>query len=242
MSEDLILSKDGKPFVSAAVAGQVIDLIGGSLVACEGGYGICLNDDETEGDPAGEAEDTTVDTDAHEAATSPRNDLPEPTDAQKHAGNYAVGATSISGLRLSIENPQESERRGTDPTGKEWSITMKSHYGYIRGSEGADSDHVDAFVKPGTPKDYAGPVFVIDQVDQDGTFDEHKSMIGWADEASARRGYLENYSDGWSGLGAITRMTMDEFKAWLAGDTSKPVDPKLRRGSMLRRIGQRMAA
>lgn len=67
---------------------------------------------------------------ADEAATSPNNDLPEPTAAQKQAGNYRKGHVSVQGLSLAIENPKGSVRRGTDPDGKEWSHAMSDHYGY----------------------------------------------------------------------------------------------------------------
>ena len=38
----------------------------------------------------------------HEAATSPLNDRPEPTDAQKAAGNYKVGRVRVSGMDVSM--------------------------------------------------------------------------------------------------------------------------------------------
>ncbi|WP_099232471.1 hypothetical protein [Sphingobium sp. IP1] len=41
-----------------------------------------------------------------QAATSPLNDLPEPTEAQKEAGNYSKGHVAIGGLDVSIENRQ----------------------------------------------------------------------------------------------------------------------------------------
>ena len=96
---------------------------------------------------------TPVDDGAHIAATSPTNDLPEPTDAQKKAGNYKVGRIKLGGLDISIENPQGSVRRGVDEDGKAWENRLQHHYGYIRGTEGNDGDHVDAFIKPGTPDD-----------------------------------------------------------------------------------------
>ncbi len=164
-----------------------------------------------------ESEAAVVDAAAHEAATSPKNDLPQPTDAQKEAGNYKKGHVTLSGLDVAIENPAGSKRR------PEWPA-LKSHYGYVKRTEGADGDHVDVFIKPGTPLDYDGPVFVVDQRTKDGGFDEHKVMIGWPDEAAARAGYLENYTKGWDGIQGIAPMTMDGFKAWLRdGDTTKPV-------------------
>lgn len=126
-----------------------------------------------------------VDAAAHDAAASPRNDKPEPTDAQKQAGNYAKGHVRIAGLDISIENPEGSTRSGTDPNGKRWENTLKSHYGYIKGTVGKDKSHIDVFIKLGTAQDYAGPVFVIDQKKPgNGHFDEHKVMLGWDNKTS----------------------------------------------------------
>ncbi|MBY0417448.1 MAG: hypothetical protein K2W88_05225, partial [Pararheinheimera sp.] len=73
----------------------------------------------------------SIDDVAHEAATSPFNDLPEPTPAQKEAGNYRKAHLDVQGLKIAIENPKGSVRSGTDAGGKDWSIEMKDHYGYI---------------------------------------------------------------------------------------------------------------
>lgn len=166
-----------------------------------------------------------VDAAALEAATSPTNATPEPTDAQKEAGNYKKGHVRIGGLDVSIENPVGSERKGKTKTGKEWSVKMKSHYGYIRGTVGRDKDHLDVFIRPGTAElaDDA-PVFVVDQVDPGrSVFDEHKIMLGFNTEDEARVGYLANYSRGWKGLKTITPTTLGEFKRWLAaGNTKRP--------------------
>ncbi|HSV44616.1 MAG TPA: LPD38 domain-containing protein [Ramlibacter sp.] len=161
----------------------------------------------------------------HAAATSPLNDLPEPTDAQKKAGNYKLGKIRISGLDISIENPQGSERRGVDPDGNEWTTPMRDHYGYFKGTTAADGDKMDVFIKPGTPQDYAGPVFVVDQVDpKTGKFDEHKVVFGAADQAEAEAIYRRNYSADWQGLANITALPMPAFKAWASSkETRKPL-------------------
>jgi len=161
----------------------------------------------------------------HEAQTSPKNDLPEPTDAQKEAGNYKLGHVRIGGLDISVENPEGSTRSGVDADGRPWSNTMRSHYGYIRGTLARDGDHIDAFVKPGTSSDYEGPVYVVDQTDPtSGAFDEHKVMIGYGSQRQAEAAYRENYTKGWQGMGAITPMEMPAFKTWLdSGKTKKPV-------------------
>ena len=149
---------------------------------------------------------------AHAAWTSPRSGR-TPTQAQIKAGNYGKGHAHINGMRVSIENPQGSIRRGTSPSGDAWASPLFSHYGYIRGTAGADKDHIDAFVGP-LAGDGDLPVYVIDQHGEDGAFDEHKVMLGYADEAAARQGYLDNYPDGWKGLGAITAMPLGAFKKW----------------------------
>lgn len=144
---------------------------------------------------------------ANEAATSPANDLPEPSTAQKDAGNYRKGHVRLNGHDISIENPAGSKRNPKWPA-------IKDHYGYIRGTVGKDKDHVDVFLTDRAHEPEL-PVFVVDQVNKDGIFDEHKVVMGATDEANARETYLRNYSKGWTGLGAITQMTQDEFKAWV---------------------------
>mgnify|MGYP000974726706 CR=1 FL=1 len=172
------------------------------------------------------ATETPIDRDAHEAASSPQNDRPEPTEAQKEAGNYRKGHLKISGLDISVENPQGSTRSGTDTNGKPWSVTMQHHYGYFRGADfkGKDKEHIDVFVKPGTPEDYSGPVFVIDQKDpQSGRFDEHKTILGASSADEARAIYQANYATDWKGFRSIKQFTMPEFKLWLkAGNKQKP--------------------
>lgn len=166
-----------------------------------------------------------VDTAANQAATSPTNDLPEPTEAQQRAGNYRVGRIKVAGLDISVENPAGSERAGVDPDGKTWRNTLSHHYGYIRKSEGADGDHVDVFVNPGTPEDYEGTVFVVDQADpKTGRFDEHKVMMGFPSAKAAQEAYQANYAKDWKGLRAVQPMSMAQFKAWVSdpANTSKP--------------------
>lgn len=164
-----------------------------------------------------------IDQKAHEAATSPLNDLPEPTQAQKEAGVYKKGHVFVNGLDISIENPAGSTRSGRDEQGNEWSTEMQNHYGYIKGTQGADKDHVDVFLGP-DPKG-APSVFVVDQVNPEtGAFDEHKAMIGFENGDQAREAYLSNYEEGWRGMGAITEMPFAEFKEWARSKkTKKPV-------------------
>ena len=153
----------------------------------------------------------TVDAAAHEAATSKKNNLPEPTEAQKEAGNYPKGHANVGGLDISIENPAGSKRR------PEWP-TLKQHYGYVKGvpARAPDKEHVDVFVKPGTPENYAGNVYVVDQNRADGKFDEPKIMVGFASQQEATGAYLENYTKGWkTRVRGVTPMPFEQFKAEL---------------------------
>ena len=136
----------------------------------------------------------------------------EPTEAQKEAGNYKKGHVKIDGYDVTIENPKGSVRRGIDASGKQWEQEMQNTYGYIRGTEGVDGDHIDVFFSEDPSQ---GDVFVVDQVNKDGSFDEHKVMYGFPDIESARKAYLSNYEDGWQGLGAITPVSKEEFKKWI---------------------------
>lgn len=139
-----------------------------------------------------------------------------PTDAQKEAGNYKKGHIKVDGLDITIEQPKGSIRRGTDANGKQWESEMHNTYGYIRGTESADGDHIDIFLSDNPAE---GKVFVVDQVNKDGSFDEHKVMYGFPDMESARQAYLSNYEEGWQGLGNITEVSKEDFKAWI--DSSK---------------------
>ena len=136
----------------------------------------------------------------------------EPTEAQKEAGNYKKGHVKIDGYNITIENPKGSERSGQDKDGKKWSITMNNTYGYILGTEGVDGDHIDVFLSDNPSE---GNVYVVDQVNADGSFDEHKVMYGFPDIESARKAYLSNYEEGWQGLGNITGVSKEEFKKWV---------------------------
>lgn len=141
-----------------------------------------------------------------------------PTEAQKEAGNYKKGHIKINGFDVTIEQPAGSVRSGKDANGKEWSVTMNNTYGYIRGTKGVDGDHIDVFLGPDMNSDM---VYVVDQVNTDGSFDEHKVMMGFSSLEDARSAYLSNYEEGWQGVGNITGVALDEFKKWIDSSIRK---------------------
>ena len=139
-----------------------------------------------------------------------------PTEAQKEAGNYKKGHVKIDGYDITIEQPKGSTRSGVDENGNKWETKMNNTYGYIRGTQSVDSDHIDVFLSDNPTE---GNVYVVDQINQEtGEFDEHKVMYGFNSMEEAREAYLSNYSEGWK-IGAITEVRKDEFKKWI--DSSK---------------------
>ena len=141
-----------------------------------------------------------------------------PSEAQKEAGNYKMGHIKIDGYDITIENPKGSKRKGVDSKGNDWSIVINNTYGYIKGTKGVDGDHIDVFLSD-TPE--KGNIYVVDQVNKDGGFDEHKVMYGFDSEQEAREAYLSNYEDGWTGLGSITEVSKDTFKEWINSSKRK---------------------
>ena len=136
----------------------------------------------------------------------------EPTEKQKEAGNYKKGHVYVKGMKISIEQPKGSIRKGTDGKGKEWKTKMSNHYGYFSRTVGKDGDHVDVFIGPDI--DDFDKVFVVDQK-VNGKFDESKVMLGFKDIESAKQAYLSNYSKDWKGFWKITGVPLEIFKAWL---------------------------
>ena len=140
-----------------------------------------------------------------------------PTEAQKKAGNYKMGHVKVGAFDVTIENPKGSERSGTDANGKKWSVKMNNTYGYIRGTEGVDGDHIDVFLAEDMDKWDGKYAFVVDQYNPDGTFDEHKVMLGFNSMEEARSAYLSNYEKGWENGRRIVvaRIKTDDFQKWV---------------------------
>lgn len=139
-----------------------------------------------------------------------------PTQQQKEAGNYKMGHISVKGMRISIENPKKSYRKWFDKeTNTSGSTQIKNHYGYFRNTRGngKDGDAVDVFI--GDHIDAFDYVFVVDQKDKNGNFDESKVMLGFLSKDEAKAAYMSNYSANWHGFMAITKVTIPIFKKWL---------------------------
>lgn len=159
---------------------------------------------------------------AVEAASAQVNT--EPTPAQAEAGNYKKGHVTIGEFDITIENPAGSVRKGVDADGKEWSNTMANTYGYIKGTEGVDGDHIDVFLHSDMDQWNGRKVFVVDQTNRDGSFDEHKVMLGFNDKDEAMTAYLANYDKTWAdthpGL-RISETNIEDFNKWVQSSHRK---------------------
>ena len=140
-----------------------------------------------------------------------------PTDKQKEAGNYKKGHVQIGTFNVTIEQPKDSVRSGVDANGKKWETTMHNTYGYIRGTEGVDGDHIDVFLSNDIDGWNGNKIFVVDQYNEDGTFDEHKVMLGFNDIEEAESAYLDNYEKGWEKKHKIvvSPIHTEEFEKWI---------------------------
>lgn len=147
----------------------------------------------------------------------------DPTEAQKEAGNYKKGHVQVGTFDITIEQPQGSVRKGTDADGKQWESKMNNTYGYIRGAVGVDGDHIDVFLSNDIDGWNGRKVFVVDQYNPDGSFDEHKVMLGFNDADEAKEDYLANYEQGWENGRRIdiTGVNLEDFEKWIESSKRK---------------------
>ena len=157
-----------------------------------------------------------------DAAASDVNTTPTP--AQAEAGNYKKGHVTIGDFDITIENPAGSVRKGVDANGKEWQTTMANTYGYFKGTEGVDGDHIDVFLHTDMDQWNGRKVYVVDQTNRDGSFDEHKVMLGFNDKDEAMSAYLANYDATWAethpGL-RISETNIEDFNKWIESSHRK---------------------
>ena len=164
--------------------------------------------------------DTPLSTKIEDASADVNTD---PTEAQKEAGNYKKGHVHVGSFDITIEQPQGSVRKGTDANGKHWESKMNNTYGYFQGTEGVDGDHIDVFLSNDIDGWNRQTVFVVDQYNPDGSFDEHKVMLGFNNAEEAKRDYLANYGKGWENGRRIdvSAVNLADFEKWIASSHRK---------------------
>ena len=145
-----------------------------------------------------------------------------PTEAQKEAGNYKKGHVRVGTFDISIEQPKGSVRSGVDANGKKWETTMQNTYGYIRGTEGVDGDHIDVFLSDDIDGWNGRKAFVV-EYNEDGSFDEHKVMLGFNEAADAETAYFANYDKDWAKKHktVVTPVNLEDFEKWIGSSHRK---------------------
>ena len=140
-----------------------------------------------------------------------------PTEKQKEAGNYKKGHVQVGTFNITIENPKGSVRSGIDTEGNKWETIMQNTYGYIRGTEGVDGDHIDVFLSDDIDGWNGRRVFVVDQYNEDGSFDEHKVMLGFNETDDAEAAYFANYDSDWANnhKTVVTAVNLEDFEKWI---------------------------
>lgn len=140
-----------------------------------------------------------------------------PTKKQKEAGNYKKGHVQVGTFNITIENPKGSVRSGIDTEGNKWETIMQNTYGYIRGTEGVDGDHIDVFLSDDIDGWNGRRVFVVDQYNEDGSFDEHKVMLGFNETDDAEAAYFANYDSDWANnhKTVVTAVNLEDFEKWI---------------------------
>jgi hypothetical protein len=140
-----------------------------------------------------------------------------PTEKQKEAGNYKKGHVQVGTFNITIENPKGSVRSGIDTEGNKWETIMQNTYGYIRGTEGVDGDHIDVFLSDDIDGWNGRRVFVADQYNEDGSFDEHKVMLGFNETDDAEAAYFANYDSDWANnhKTVVTAVNLEDFEKWI---------------------------
>ena len=122
-----------------------------------------------------------------------------------------------------IEQPRGSVRSGVDANGKAWETTMQNTYGYFGGTKGVDGDAIDVFLGNDLDGWDGITVFVVDQYNPDGSFDEHKVMLGFNSQEEAEGAYFANYEADWAKTHRteVTAVPLADFTEWVKSSKRK---------------------
>lgn len=135
------------------------------------------------------------------------------TDDQIEADNYQKGHIyDLQGMKISIENEAGTKRNKDVPA--DWPV-LAHHYGDIKGTTAPDGDNVDVFIKKGSDIPADNMIYVINQVGKNNLFDENKVMLGFDSAEDAKKGYLDSYSDDFTGFSSIYAVKPEWFLDYL---------------------------
>jgi hypothetical protein len=148
------------------------------------------------------------------------------TDKHNAAEHPVKEKKTFKGLPIFIEYPKGSIRHEKE---------MLCDYGYIPQTVGSgDHEAVDVFLGENFDSPYA---FVVEQLKEDGSFDEYKVLLGFNSLEEAKENYLAQYEPDWleTRVEEIWGIPLEEFIQ--VADEHRDVEDKtasLLKGSMLR--------
>ena len=114
------------------------------------------------------------------------------------------------GIRVHVDRPIGTVQTGTDADGNAWSRNYLVDYGFLPKTKGGDGEELDVFLGG---DELAAEAYAIRQVKSDGTFDEHKLMLGYSSADAARASYLAHVPEQY--LGEMRTIAVDHVRALL---------------------------
>ncbi len=128
--------------------------------------------------------------------------------------------TGFGGIPIVVEWPKGSTRTGTDREGKPWERKMMCSYGCIPDTVAVgDGEDLDVYI--GEDRN-APEAYAIEQLQDDGSLDEIKMMLGFRSLEEARSMYLQHYPKGWEDhVGDIFSIPVSRLRGMVAEHQSE---------------------
>lgn len=139
---------------------------------------------------------------------------------EKKANKAVKRQTTFDGHTLKIEVDVGDTRTGKSKDGAIWSKEMKAAYGYIPKTKGKDGEAVDIYLAK-EPK-AGSQVYIVKQLNSDGSHDEDKVMLGFSSKGAARLMFLKHIPA--KLFGGITEMSPGGFKSYARGHLKQASD------------------
>jgi hypothetical protein len=114
----------------------------------------------------------------------------------------------FQGIPIYIDRPKGFVMSGTDKEGTPWSRTYHLDYGYIPYTLGGDGDELDVFMGPDSK---ASDTYWVRQVQDDGSFDEYKCLLGFSSKEEAVAAYKQHIPEKY--LGSVLTLGVEPMKA-----------------------------
>ena len=129
---------------------------------------------------------------------------------------------TFKGFDIGLEYLEGDIRRGTAPNGFKWEREVVGNYGRFKDlMDSADGESMDVWLGDDETSDH---VYIVNQLKEDGQFDEHKILLGFPTAHAALIGYLSNMPDDWTRFDPLKTLSLAEFRRWAqTGDGQRKV-------------------